>query len=320
MIYLTLKTKRMKKRISYLFAAGILISAVTIYSCKKSSSDPVLPPIGGYNNSDEVAATNLKAHWSFEGNANESITSTAPAASLRSSFVTGIKGQALKLDSGFIVYPSIAAMNLPALGSATVSAWIYTDNQGNGSRPTSIFALALAGAAETDWNVGPLNMYLENGRPTSYDDTLVLHGAMATYVAGSRLGGDNINDYGVRETDFKTVHGTNKWVHYILRYDGTGSFLDIYANGVLVSNNNFRYKYTGPLPGVGFGPIALPMPSSTTQVLIGGFPNATTGFSASALQGWQGLFRGNIDELRFYNKALTAAEITALYQLELGGR
>ncbi len=37
-------------------------------------------------------------------------------------------------------------------------------------------------------------------------------------------------------------------------------------------------------------------------------------------QGFQGLFRGNIDETRFYNKALTDDEITALYQLELAGR
>ena len=310
----------MKKRISYLFAAGILISAAMISSCKKSSSDPVLPPIGGYNNSDEVGGTNLKAHWGFEGSLNEGISTAVPVASLRTSFVTGIRGQALHLDSGYVLYPSISALNVQALGSITVSCWIYTDNQGNGSRPTGVFALALAGTAQTDWNTGPVNMYLENGRPTTYDDTLVLHGAIATYVGGSRLGGDNINDYGVRETDFKTVHGTNKWVQYILKYDAAGSFLDIYANGVLVSNNNFRYKYTGALPGTPFGPIMLPLPASTTQVLLGGFPNATNGFTASALQGFQGLFRGNIDEVRFFNKALTAAEISALYQLELAGR
>ena len=310
----------MKKRISYLFAAGILLSAASISSCKKSSSDPALPPIGGYNNSNEVAASSLKAHWGFEGSLNDAISSTAPAASLRTSFVTGIKGQALHLDSGYVLYPTIAALNTQTLGSITVSAWIYTDNQGNGSRPTGVVALALAGANQTDWNTGPVNMYLENGRPVTYDDTLVLHGAIATYVGGSRLGGDNINDYGTREIDFKTVHGTNKWVHYILRYDGTGSFLDLYANGVLVSNNNFRYKYTGAFPGTGFGPILLPTPSSTTQVLLGAFPNTTTGFPASALQGFQGLFRGNMDEVRFYNKALTAAEITALYHLELAGR
>ena len=312
--------KKVTKNLSLLLAGAIVLSMVTMSSCKKKSSDPVLPPIGGYNNSNEVAATNLKAHWTFDGTSNEAISATAPTTSLRATFVAGIKGQAVHLDSGYILYPASSVLGSTALGSNTVSAWIYTDNQGAGSRTTSVFALALAGVLQTDWNMGPVNMYLENGRPTTYDDTLVLHGAFATYVAGNRLGGDNINDYGVRETDFKTVKGTNKWVQYILRYDGAGSFVDIYANGVLVSNANFRYKYTGPLPGVPFGPIALPNASTQTQVLVGGFPNNTNGFTASAIQGWQGLYRGNIDELRFYNKALTAAEITALYQLELAGR
>lgn len=306
------------KNVSLILAVAFLFSAA-ITSCKDKKTDVVLPPIGGYNTSNDVAAANLKAHWTFDGNANESISSTAPSTSLRSSFVAGIKGQAVKLDSGYILYPTIAALSATNLGSVTVSTWINTDNQGDGTRPTGVFALTLGSAAQTDWNSGPVNMYLENGRPATYDDTLVLHAAIATYGSGARVGGDNINDYGARETDFKTVLGTNKWVQYILRYDGTGSFLDLYANGVLVSNNNFRFKYTGALPGVGFGPLVLPA-STQTQVLVGGFPNDTNGFPMSAIQGFQGLYRGSIDELRYYDKALSPDEITALYQLELAGR
>lgn len=311
--------KRFSMKNVSLILAGTFLFSAAITSCKDKKGDVVLPPIGGYNTSNDVAATNLKAHWTFDGNANESISSTAPSTSLRSSFVAGIKGQSVKLDSGYILYPTIAALSGTNLGSVTVSMWINTDNQGNGSRPTGVFALTLGSAAQTDWNSGPVNMYLENGRPVTYDDTLVLHAAIATYGSGGRVGGDNINDYGTRETDFKTVLGTNKWVQYILRYDGTGSFLDLYANGVLVSNNNFRYKYTGALPGVGFGPLVLPA-STQTQVLVGGFPNDTNGFPMSAIQGFQGLYRGSIDELRYYDKALSPDEITALYQLELAGR
>ena len=311
--------KKIAMKNVFFLSIGAFLLSVTNTSCKKSNSDVVLPPIGGYNTSNDVAAANLKAHWAFDGNANESISSTAPSTSLKSTFVPGVKGQAVKLDSGYILYPTIAALNTVNLGSVTVSTWINTDNQGDGTRPTGVFALTLGTAAQTDWNSGPINMYLENGRPATYDDTLVLHSAFSTYGSGSRMGGDNINDYGVRETDFKTVHGTNKWVQYIIRYDGSGSFFDIFANGVLVSNNNFRFKYTGALPGVGFGPIVLPA-ATQTQVVIGGFPNTTTGFPMSAIQGFQGLYRGSIDELRFYNKALSADEITALYQLELAGR
>lgn len=297
-----------------LILAGTFIFSTALISCSKNSSDVPLPPIGGYSTSDSVAASNLLAHWSFDGNANESISGTAATTSKNSSFVDGIKGQALKLDSGYVLYPTISKLNVANLGSVTVSVWIKTANQGTGSRPTGVFALTLSPSAQTDWNVGPISMYLENGRDTSYNDTLVLHSAFSTYGSGSRLGGDNINDYGVRGTDFQTVLGANKWVNYVMRYDGSGSFLDLYANGVRVSNNNFRFRDNA---GIGLGPIVTPTP---TQVLIGAFPNSSTGYPSSALQNFQGLFRGLIDEVRVYNKALSDDEISALYQLELVGR
>ena len=293
--------------------AGALIFSIN--SCKTKGGDVQLPPIGGYNNSNEVAAANLKAHWTFDGNSNETISGTGPTTSLRATYVTGIKGQAVKLDSGYILFPTIAALN-SGIGSFSVSTWIFTQNQGTGSRPTGVFALTLGATGQKDWNDGPILLSLENGRPTTYNDTLVLKTNIATTKAGVLLKGDNINDYGVRETDFKTVKGANKWVQVVARWDGAGSFIDIFANGVLVSNNNFRFRNAA---GVGFGPMTLPTGAST-QVLIGGYPNNTNGFPLSAIQGFQGLFRGNIDETRFYNKALTDAEIKALYDLELAGR
>ena len=299
-----------------LIAAALIFS---INSCKDKKSDVKLEPIGGYDNSNDVAAANLKAHWTFDGNLNEAISSTGATTSLRASFVPGVKGQSVKLDSGYILYPMIAALNATNLGSITVSTWIYTENQGDGTLPTGVFALTLGSTLQTDWNSGPINMYLENGRPKTYNDTLVLHAAIATYGSGSRLGGDNINDYGNRGVDFLTVLGANKWVNYVARYDASTSDFDLFANGVLVSNNNFRHKFSGAAPGTPFGNLVLPT-GSQTQVLIGGWPNATTGFSLSPVQGFQGLYRGEIDETRFYNKALTDAEIKALYQLELAGR
>jgi len=308
--------KIMKKRTRNMLMTASLI-VIGFASCDKKDDVP-LPPINGYNNSNEVAAANLKAHWTFDGTLNEGISSTALSASLRTSFVAGIKGQAVALDSGYILYPTITALNTSP-SNLTMSVWVYTQNQGTGSRPTGVFGYTL-GAAQTDWNDGPLLISLENGRPTTYNDTLVLKANITTVRAGITLKGDNINDFGTRETDFKTVKGANKWVQIVARYDGVGSFIDIFANGVLVSNNNFRYRYTGTIPTeVGFGPMNLPA-GAQTKILFGGYPNTTNGFPSSPLQGFQGLFRGNMDEARIYNKALTQDEISALYQLELAGR
>lgn len=300
-----------------LIAAGALTFG--LISCDNKNKDVTLPPIGGYNSSDEVAKDNLRAYWSFDGTLNESKSNSASITSTKNSFVEGIKGQALNLDSGYVLYPVIASLDTANWGSITISSWIKTENQGDGSRPTGVFSLGLGNGKQTDWNDSPIFQYLENGRPKSYNDTLVLKSTFATYPAGSKLGGDNINDFGDRGVDFKTVLGANKWVHYVTRYDGTGSFFDIFADGVLVSNNKFRYKDLGGSGTSPIGPIVLPT-SAGLQPLIGGFANATTGFPNSAEQGFQGLYRGSIDQVRLYNKALTDAEIKALFDLEKAGR
>jgi len=306
--------KRSKSRLVILTLTAVL--GILIFNACSKSSTPPLPPINGYNTSNDVAAASLLAHWTFDGTNNETISKTAPSTTTGASFVTGIKGQALALNNGYLVFPTIAALSgANAFPSVSVSCWINTDNRD--SLASSVICVTKTLSAQTDWNDGPVNVYVETGKNhLTYDDTLVLHSAFATYSTGSRQGGDNINDYGVRGTDFQTVLGTKKWVHYVMRYDASGSNIDIFANGVRVSNNNFRTRTTGT-PPVGLGAIVSPTP---TQVVIGGWPNKTTGYTNSAAQSWQGLYVGSIDEIRIYKSALTDTEIGSLYQLESAGR
>lgn len=295
-------------------AAACLVLGGSIVSCKKDKVTVAPPdPIGGFNNAGEVGGTNLKAYWSFDGTNNESISSVAPATAVRNSFAAGIKGQALNLDSGFLLYPSIPNLNVANLGSVTVSAWINTQNRPNGG-PSSVFALTTGTATQAQWNDAPVLLMLENGRPQEYNDTLVLKGTFASYIAGVPVRGDNINDYGVRGTDFKTVLGANRWVHFVYRWDGASSTIDLYADGIRVSNNNFRVRDNAGSP---IGGLVSPTP---TQVIIGGFANAVTGFMNSTTEPWHNMFKGQIDEVRFYTTALSETDISSLYQLEKAGR
>lgn len=159
----------------------------------------------------------------------------------------------------------------------------------------------------------------ENGKAVTVDDTLVLKSVFSTWINDTtRLGGDNINDFGVRETDFKTVKTGGTWVHVVGRYDGTTSNIDIFANGILVSNNNFRKRTrSSGATQVDMGPVITKPP---VQAVIGAFPNAASGFPNSATQSWQKYMTGSIDEVRVYTKALTDDEIKALYDLEKAGR
>ncbi len=305
----------MKKTIKYLFGSAGITALLFIAGCSKTTE---LPQIDGFDNSNQVAASNLVAHWTFDNTNSETISNTAPTKTVGNTFITGTKGQALNLSSGYLVYPTITALNnAGALPSVTVSCWVQIAN--NGSLQTNVFGITNSTANQTDWNTGTLNVYVETGNHKAGIDTLQLHSNFSTYINNTRYTGDNVNNYGKLGTDFLAfANSSTKWFHYVMRYDGSGSVIDLYANGVRVSNNNFRHR-TYSLNGVdtGFGNINIIPP---TQVVIGGFPNSTLGFTNSATQTWQGLMTGGVDEIRVYSKALTDAEIGSLYKLELAGR
>lgn len=304
--------KNVKSRFPLLAMGIFFISAFTLSSCD-DDEDIALPPIGGYNNSNEVAASNRVAHWTFDGTTNETIANVAPTTAVGNTYTTGVKGQGLTLTNGYILYPTLAALsNANAINNVTVTAWVKVSN--NGVAPTCFMALTQSTTAQSDWNTGPIMLMAENGKPASVDDTLVLKGIFSTWVGGSRYGGDNINDFGVRETDFKTVKTGGNWVHAVVRYDGTTSTIDLYANGIRVSNNNFRKRTRG---AVDMGPIINVPP---VQAIIGTFPNSNSGFANSPAQTWQKFMTGSMDEVRLYSKALTDDEIKSLYELEKAGR
>ncbi len=55
--------KKMTKVSLFLVSTLLLLGIITINSCKED--DNKLPQINGYDNSNQVASTYLKAHWTF---------------------------------------------------------------------------------------------------------------------------------------------------------------------------------------------------------------------------------------------------------------
>lgn len=291
----------------------VLALAISFSACTKADfnddvtkGDP--PPVpGGYINSSEVASANLLAYWNFDDNKSETKSNISPVIDSNSSFVTGIKGKALHLNMGYLLYPTISALSAAgAIPSVSVSLWMNVSN--NGSTFSELFTLARDTTKEADW-LSIVNMGIETGHQAS-DQKLALHTWVGSFPAGSRKGGDNINDYGNVGVDYQTLSGAGKWVHYVMRYDGTTENIDLYANNIRVSNNNFRNRG-------GLGPIVLPTP---TQVLFGAFSNNSAHFPLSSTLGFHGFLNGSIDEVRVYSKALTDVEISALFKLERQGR
>ncbi len=287
----------MKSKFIYFCMVAFLATGITLGFTSCGDEEEKLPPIDGYNSSDEVAGTNLVAHWPLDGNGNEKKTSSAPASTKNATFVAGAKGQAVKFAEGYLAYNEIAALN--SLPNMSVSVWANFDN--NGSSPSAFFSLTRPG----EW-AGNINLMSETGWKNAGLDTLVLKGLVVTKKDNNPSWQDSRNE--PSKGGVQVPKGINKWNHIVMTWDGAGSNFKIYHNGVKVSNPEWEQRGTT-------GPLSFYTP---TKPLIGAWgTNIPGGGTAEA---WQKPMTGSIDEVRVYNKALTDAEIGALFKLESAGR
>jgi Concanavalin A-like lectin/glucanases superfamily len=286
----------MKSKISsFLFAVGITGSLVFGFS-SCSDEEEKLPAIGGFNNSDEVAASNLVAHWAFEGDGKEKKSSSAPTTSVGATFIAGAKGKAVDFKSGYLAYGEIAALN--SLPNMTVSTWAKFDN--NGTHPTCFFTMT----RPNEW-AGNINLMSETGWKKAGNDTLVVKGLVVTKVANNPSFQDSRNE--PSKGGVQVPKGVNMWHQLVMTWDGATSNYKIYVDGVKVNNPEWEQRGTT-------GPLSFFTP---TKPVIGAWGTNLPGGTAEA---WQVPMTGSVDELRVFNKALTDAEISALYQLEKAGR
>ena len=304
----------MKRNSLNLSATLLVVASVFTFalsSCKKNGGDVQLPPIDGYNNSDEVAKANLVGYWSFDGNGNEVKTGTAPTATSNDSYVDGgVKGKALSLNKGYLYYAKALAP-LASNQGFTVSAWIQVQNNklDGGTPPANNYPMSYFQSARPGQLFGNITTMHEGGQYAPSSDTLVLKSIYS--IEGGLQ--DNINNYG-EPGDFGIVKkaGTGQWVNVVTTYNPTGgngsqSIFRIYADSVLVSNKNFEnkafnsFKYT------------------PNEVIIGGWYNNIPGKKIND-DNFTVPFTGKIDELRVWNKTLSDAEIAAINKLGRAGR
>jgi hypothetical protein len=312
----TLKLNKMQKRtikpIFQIFILGGIFSVLVAGNCNKND-DPPLPPIGGYNNSNEVGSANLKAYWPLDGNGTESKSGTAPTSSAGVTYTTGgIKGQAGTFANGYIYFASAVGGALTSNQPFTVSAWVQAANNQipGGTPPANNHPYQYFQLARPAQLFGNVNLLIEAGQYVVASDTLTFKSIY------SDAGGlqDNINNYGLAGTEYKVVKkgGTGQWIHVVTTYNpaggtGTQSIFRIYADSTLVSNINFENRGANSFV------------YTPHEVIIGGWYNNIPGKTVTA-DTWTTPFTGKIDEIRVWNKLLTQAEINALYQLGKAGR
>lgn len=296
----------MRNTINYLKVGAVALALVTLGSC---GEDNELPPIDGYNNSNEVAASNLVAHWPFDDNNNERISNTASSNTYGTvGTTTGQVGNALQLTQGALKFPPIPAINTAnALNNFTVSLWVNVTNNKKATNEgfTAFFGLVPANASDI-WP--DIVAAAETGHHLPSSDTLKLKNLLNTHPPGQPNSlQDNIalenGDQG------KFFMGAKKWSHYVMRWDATTHKFHIFANGEDVGGYTDRGT-TGAMV------MAVPV-----HALFGSLASKETGFDAAPnQQSWNPLATASIDDVRVYNTALSDAEITALYNLGTAGR
>jgi hypothetical protein len=275
------------------FFAVVLL--VTISACTKAdygddfkTAPP--PPIGSYNNSDEVAAEHLAAKWTFDNSLTETIHNLNGTAT-GTSFVTGIKGDALQgSPSGYVVYEN-AGPQLPGLTSFTVSFWMKTDQFADGA--TQLFQLENTGDFWSNMTV-----YFEATTENKVRYRMQFHSEGATW-----------NNAFIEAALPNASNFLGKWTHVTSTYDASTSKYRVYLNSSKVHEEEPKAGPDGP----GLGPLAFINPGR----LIFGTWKQKIGAPGDT---WMQNYKGAVDEFRIYNKALTDIEISALYRFEKQGQ
>lgn len=299
----------MKKNSKLFFTLASLfvgLALVTLNACKDDES---LPQIDGYDNSDQVASTNLKAHWTFDDTYKEAISSTDASNKYGSyDFATGQIGKALELKGGVIVYPTIANIgSANSLPDFSVSMWIKMSNNKGGAAEgfTSMFGIIPTSVTDI-W--GNVMACAETSRHPATSDTLELKNYLNTTLPdGSQSGQDNVAQ--LNNGNGQWFKGANKWSHYVMTWNSSTHMFLIYGDKVSCGAWNER----GTTP-------ALVM-RTPCQAVFGSLAAKDIGFTAAPdRQSWNPMAHALIDDVRVYNTVLTQAQITALYNLGVAGR
>lgn len=295
----------MKKNKSIFLLSFVLAS--TLFVGCEDSIDKVNSPIpyesiGGYENSDDVAAAHLVSKFSFDGNIADSKNSITDGTGTNVTYETGIKGEAYKGSaSSFIAYNTVAN-SVINLKSITVSMWIKTEPHTGGAQ--SLFMLP----KKTDfW--GNIFTLIEGTGPAT---TMLMKNHIQKDVTPSISWSGQFIEHGGTNV-LNNMFGA--WKHVIWTYNGTSSTYSMYIDGQkldLPASISKRYASDPATGGVGFGDLAS---SEVSKFIIGGYQQHL-GAPWGSADGWMLHYTGSMDEFRIYDAALTDNEAVALYKLE----
>jgi len=230
---------------------------------------------------EEQLQEGIVAHYHFNGNAKDE-TTNALHGTLGGALPTldraGEDGGALKFNgvSDYIKVPHSDVLNVSE--GLTISVWLQPDS----------------------WEGAPKE-FLKKGSSFDFDNNSDF--GLATYERKLKYGWHK-DRAGMGITSVKTLP-INEWFQIAVVHD-SGKSIALYINGGKV---NFTAKGHS-IPGVIKKPIAMPRAHHGNSLWFGLDPRNEKS------EGGRNRYSGSIDDVRIYNRALSAEEVKALYDLE----
>jgi hypothetical protein len=284
--------KKQFKVISAFLFVGMLFSSLLITSCK---DDPAPDPNAGKTDPSTIATTNLIAYFPFDGNGEESIAALTPTVETAVTYVAGRRGQAYQgAELAHLLYTLPTGSKMKTLTSFSIGMWFKSPLVTGDPEPT-IFEIGKSDDAF--WG----NLKLALNRLDAAADSLQLKAFFLKN--GATWSGQHIS-YS------NPTFLVDKWMHLVFEYDAATSKYKIYKDGMqVVTNTGVENRYSAE--GVALGDLAF---DKADVLNIGAWRTKSEGGLTDAWMGW---FKGNLDELRVYDKALTDTEVKALYDAEV---
>jgi hypothetical protein len=296
---------------SKLFLGLFLAAGLMLASCNKDDDDPD----AGKIDPNTIATANLIHHWAFENSPADRITSKG-AVTGGVTYVDGRRGKAYKgAEGAYITWDVALTDKIAVLKGYSMALWMKAPKVAGG--PPMIFQIT---GPEF---LGAMAFFQENAPENNTVDSLELKAFFTKESAMDKLGNPGWVGHDWRKSKSEFV--ADLWFHIVMNYDPTTSKAKVYVNGDYLFTTTGAYsdevRYQGDPGGIGnpngqplLGDLDLKLNATGNKGIIGAWANKRLG---TATDDWMKDYLGLIDELRVYDKALTDAEVAALYEAEV---
>ncbi len=267
------------------------------------------------------------AAYNFEGDATDQTGTYNAVSSTAISYVAGRNagaGQAAQFDGSTSIIQIPNAASIEDASALTLSFWIYGDTVGHTNVNGGLKGNFVMGAGffhgleiecGADWGFVKMGASYISGADTVTPDF---------FINGDGMDASHGGWQGIAfEQDLTGSGGikaimAEKWAHVVITYDGGTKLRNCYLNGALIETDDFHlWPDLDPVQsatdlvfnanaGVGsqfvFGFASDPASTFWADTDFGNYYNADANH-----------FKGMLDDVKIYHRALTTDEITAIY-------